>query len=100
MFRTGNIMLLDRNNMTRHYIDAYLNENQIVPNQLLEVTTMDLLIEFARIGLGVGCVIREFVAGDLAAGRLIEIPLSAPIRKRTVASPTRRTARTGFSSPL
>lgn len=84
VFRTGNIMLLDRNNMTRHYIDAYLNENQIVPNQLLEVTTMDLLIEFARIGLGVGCVIREFVAGDLAAGRLIEIPLSAPIRKRTV----------------
>lgn len=84
VFRTGNIMLLDRNNMTRHYIDSYLNEHQIAPNQLLEVTTMDLLIEFARTGLGVGCVIREFVEEDLKSGRLIRLPLSTPIRKRTV----------------
>lgn len=65
LFQTGNILLLDKNNMTRKYIDEYLNENQIVPNQLLEVTTMDLLIEFAKIGLGIGCVIKEFVQEEL-----------------------------------
>ena len=84
LFETGNILLLDKNNITRKYIDEYLNERQIVPNQLLEVTTMDLLIEFAKIGLGIGCVIKEFVQEELDRGDLIQIPMESDIRKRTV----------------
>ncbi|WP_077610668.1 LysR family transcriptional regulator [Clostridium sp. Marseille-P2415] len=84
LFQTGNILLLDKNNMTRKYIDEYLNERQIVPNQLLEVTTMDLLIEFAKIGLGIGCVIKEFVQEELDRGDLIEIPIETAIKRRTV----------------
>ena len=57
LFETGNIMLLDTSNMTRHHVDEYMAENNICPHQILEVTTMDLLIEFAKIGLGVACVI-------------------------------------------
>ena len=34
-------------------------------SNILEVTTMDLLIEFAKIDLGVACVIREFVEDEL-----------------------------------
>lgn len=84
VFQTGNIMLLDKNNATRRYIDDYMVMNQISVNNCLEVTTMDLLIEFSRIGLGIGCVIREFVKEDLDSGRLVQIPLKNPIRKRTV----------------
>lgn len=84
VFSTGTVMLLDRKNMTRVHIDAYFAENNIEPQQVLEANTMDLLIEFAKIGLGIGCVIREFVKDELADGSLIEIPLPAPIRKRTV----------------
>ncbi|WP_349669407.1 LysR family transcriptional regulator [Lacrimispora sp.] len=84
LFQTGNILLLDKNNMTRKYIDEYLNENQIIPNQLLEITTMDLLIEFAKIGLGIGCVIKEFVQEELDKKELIEVPMIAGIKKRTV----------------
>ncbi len=84
VFQAGNIMLLDRANMTRRYIDEYLSVNHITPNNLLEVTTMDLLIEFARIGLGIGSVIKEFVKDDLEAGRLVQVKLGTPIHKRTV----------------
>lgn len=84
LFQTGNILLLDKNNMTRKYIDEYLNENQVIPNQLLEVTTMDLLIEFAKIGLGIGCVIKEFVQSELDNGTLIQLPVFPVIKKRTV----------------
>lgn len=84
VFTSGVIMLLDQNNMTRTYIDAYFAENQIEPKQILEANTMDLLIEFAKIGLGIGCVIREFVKEELADGSLIEIPLSVAIRKRSI----------------
>ena len=84
VFQSGNLMLLDKNNITRHYIDDYMTVNAIVANNLLEVTTMDLLIEFARIGLGIGCVIKEFVKEDLDSGRLVQLKLDTPIHKRTV----------------
>ncbi len=84
LFQSGNVMLLDRENITRRYIDDYMNVNHIAANNLLEVTTMDLLIEFARIGLGIACVIREFVEEDLKAGRLVQVRTDAHIHKRTV----------------
>lgn len=84
LFETGNIMLLDQSNMTRHHVDEYLAENRIYPRQVLEVTTMDLLIEFAKIGLGVACVIKELVQKELDSGLLTEIPLKIPIHRRTI----------------
>lgn len=84
LFQKGTIMLLDEKNITRVYIEKYFEEHNIKTNQVLEVSTMDLLIEFARIGLGVACVIGEFVEGDLLSGALTEIPLEKPIGKRDV----------------
>lgn len=81
---SSTLMLLDKNNMTRQYIDDYLQENQIVINDSIDISNMDLLIDFARIGVGVACVIKSFVAEDLAAGALVEIPLGIPIHKREV----------------
>jgi len=84
IFNNANIMLLDEANVTRQYIEAYFRENGIEPRHILEISSMDLLIEFAKTGLGVGCVIKAFVQADLDAGTLMEIPLSKPINKREV----------------
>ena len=84
IFQTGNIILLDRSNMSRKHIDSYMTENQLEVNQLLEVTDMTLGIEFAKIGLGISCVVKEFVAEELKNGTLIEIPLDLPIPKRII----------------
>ena len=84
IFKTGNIMLLDRSNMSRKHLDTYLYDRDIEVNQLLEVTDMALLIEFARIGLGIACVILDFVSDDLKNGTLMEVPLDAPIPRRVI----------------
>ena len=84
VFNTGNIMLLDESNMTRRHVNEYLSESGIYPRQILEVSTMDLLIEFAKIGLGIGCVIRELVQKELDSGLLVELPLKPPIPRRTI----------------
>ena len=84
IFKTGNIMLLDRSNMSRKHLDTYLSDRDIEVNQLLEVTDMALLIEFARIGLGIACVILDFVPDDLKNGTLMEVPLDAPIPRRVI----------------
>lgn len=84
IFQAANLMLLDEENITRRYIDQYFYENNIEIGNVLEISNMDLLIEFARIGLGVACVIKEFVKEDLDNHTLIELPLDSPIDKREV----------------
>lgn len=84
IFNFATVMLLDKENMTRQYIDDYLKQNHIKPNNLLEISTMDLIIEFSKIGIGIGCVIKEFVENELKTGTLINIPLGIPIHKRNV----------------
>lgn len=84
IIKSANVMLLDEKNMTRLYIDEYFARNNIVTKQILEVSDMDLLIEFAKIGLGLSCVIKEFIQKELDAGTLLEIPLEKPLGKREV----------------
>ena len=84
ILQSSTLMLLDKNNMTRQYIDDYLQENQIIIKDSIDISDMDLLIDFARIGVGVSCVIKNFVREDLENGTLMEIPLGFPIHKREV----------------
>lgn len=84
IFQHSTLMLLDKHNMTRQYIDDYLQINHIHVQDSIDISDMDLLIEFAKIGVGVACVIRSFVTEELASGTLVEIPLGIPIHKREV----------------
>lgn len=84
LFDTATILLLDKENMTRQYIDDYLSVNHIQPKHLLEITTMDLLIDFAKISLGIACVIKNFVHKELENGTLVEVPLNIPIHRREI----------------
>lgn len=78
------LMMLDKNNISRQYIDEYMQKNQISVRECIEASSMDLLIEFAKIGLGAACVIRQFIEPELADGSLIEIPLPVPVLARSI----------------
>ena len=80
----SNLMLLEKNNITRTHIDEYLSREHINPNQVLEINNMDLLIDFASIGMGVASVVREFATDYLKSGQILELPLETEIPKRTV----------------
>lgn len=79
-----NLMLLDKGNISRIYIDDYMNANNIHPSQILEINNMDLLIDFAAIGMGVAGVVREFISDYLETEQVIEIPMDYDISPRTV----------------
>jgi DNA-binding transcriptional LysR family regulator len=83
------LMMLEKDNVTRIYVDAYLAENQIVPRPEIEISSMDFLIEFARIGLGVALVIRNFIEEELRQGLLHEVPVAPapPPRKIGIVMP-------------
>lgn len=82
IFRIGNIMLLNKENVSRVHVDTYYLENKINPEHILEVNDMDMLIEFAKIGIGISCVVKQFVEKELMDGTLIEIKLPTPIPPR------------------
>lgn len=84
IFENGNIMLLDRDNVSRRHLNSYYAQNKINPLHILEVNEMDLLIEFAKMGIGVSCVVKQFVEQELQEGSLIEIALSKPISPREI----------------
>lgn len=85
LFQDANVMLLEEQNLSRHHIENYLKENQIYCPQIMELNTMDLLIDSAKIGIGIAWVIRDFVEEDLKNGQLVEIKLPQPIEKRRIA---------------
>lgn len=84
IFEYANIMLLDKDNVSRKHINAYYAKNHIIPLHILEVNEMDMLIEFAKMGIGISCVVRQFVEQELETGCLMEIPLSNPVPSREI----------------
>lgn len=84
IFSSATIMLLDEENLSRKYINEYFKVHSIEPKYILEISSMDLLIEFAKTSLGVACVIKAFVEAELEANTLVRIPLKTPVNKREV----------------
>ena len=84
LFQNATVMLMDDKNVSRHYIDMYIRENQLDFKQVIALNTMDLLIDFAKIDMGISCVIRSFVAKDLENGSLVQIDIAPPIPRRKI----------------
>lgn len=84
LFHTATFMMLDEENITRQSVNAKLKEQGMELGNILEVTSMDLLIQFAQIGLGIACVIREFVQEELESGLLVEVPMGFTFSPREI----------------
>lgn len=78
------VLLLEKDSNSRRYIDHYLkmNSTTIVPE--FELGTIDLLVEFAQIGFGVACVVRNFIEKELKERRLYEVTLLESIPERAI----------------
>lgn len=77
------IMLMEEDNVSRKYIDRYMLLNNISVKPEIETGNMDILIEFAKLGLGITVLIKEFITRELECGELIEIPVTPPIPARS-----------------
>ena len=89
--KNGTLMLPDKNHSSRAYAEDYLNKHKIETGRILEVESTDLLIDFAKIGLGIGCVIKEFVQNELNNKTLVELPLPARPEKHTIGFAYKKT---------
>ncbi|WMC92859.1 LysR family transcriptional regulator [Kineothrix sp. MB12-C1] len=83
-FKEASFIMLDKENISRKHTDTFLNEHQFTLHNIIEVNNMDLSIEFARAGLGIACVINDFVKEDLKNGTLRELKLGHKVSKRQI----------------
>ena len=78
-------VMLDRETSTRRYQEEWMRkcgapEDLLQPD--IELSTSDLVVEFAKKGIGISCIVDQFAKQDIDAGRLKEIPLCHPFPPR------------------
>ncbi|MCI9336509.1 MAG: LysR family transcriptional regulator [Lachnospiraceae bacterium] len=76
------LIFLEGNTSTRTYMDAYLAENGVAVQPEFELSTSDMIVQFALRNLGIGCVVRDFATESLDSGLLFELMFNKMIPKR------------------
>ncbi len=82
--KEATFIMLDKENISRKHADTFLSEHRIELYNIIEVNNMDLSVEFARAGLGIACVISDFVEKDIKNGTLRELKLGHRVPKRQI----------------
>lgn len=76
------LMCLEGNTSTRKYVEEFLQENHVKIEPEFELPTSDMLIQFAKRGLGVASVVKDFAREAIEEGELFQLQFNKPIPKR------------------
>ena len=77
------LLMLEKESNTRRYLDSVAEIHGITLTPNIELGSSDLLLQFAKINLGVAFVIREFAIKNFE-GKVFEIPLDPPVPSRSI----------------
>lgn len=78
------LIFLEKKSNSRQYVEKYMASKGVRINPEIELGSHDLLLEFAKINLGVSCVVKEFSKEYLEEKGLYEIRLMQPIPRRSI----------------
>lgn len=78
------LVLLEKASNSRKYLDDFAAVCGVTLRPEIELGAHSLLVEFAKIGLGVACVTYEFAAEAIDSGELFEIKLKTPMPSRNI----------------
>lgn len=84
LLENATFMMLDKDNVTRKYVDLALALNDTQIQNIIEITNLDLLVDFAKIDLGISAVIKEFVSEELKSGVLKEVNIFSKSQGRRI----------------
>lgn len=80
------LIMLEKTTSTRAYVDQHIRSHcraDKLPRPTIELATSDLVLEFAKRGIGIGSMVRDFAADALQKGELYELSLACPPPPRT-----------------
>ena len=76
------LIFLEKNTSSRSYMDEFLAGNGVYVQPEFELATSDMIVQFVRRNLGVGCVMRDFARDYVESGLLFELRFNKMIPKR------------------
>lgn len=83
---------------SRRMLDEFANKNGVKLSSDMEVSSYTLVIEFAKIGLGIGFVIEEFIQDELQNKELFKINLVPSFPKQKLLVLTKKSYLPSFST--
>ena len=78
------LLMLDKKSSSRRGIDEFLASKDITLTPCVELGSDDLLIECAKIGLGISLVIEQTAKKYIESGELYKLQLAQPLPKRSI----------------
>ncbi|MGE5678489.1 MAG: LysR family transcriptional regulator [Pseudomonadota bacterium] len=78
------LILLETKSNSRNYVESYMLSKGISIKPEIELGSHELLLEFAKINLGISCVIKEFSQDYLKSSVVHEIKLTEEIPARSI----------------
>ncbi len=76
------LILLEKDSLTRQYIDRFFVSHQLTVEPEMELGSLDLCLDLVKANLGLSFAIKEFISHELATRIILEIPLTKPLPKR------------------
>lgn len=103
----GKIDLQDLNNYpllfqkkpsnTREYLDKYLSDNNVKLIPKMEIVSYNLIMDFLKIGFGIGYATKEFIKDELNNNSLYELEVNPSVPKRFIGIVTLKNTIPNFS---
>ena len=83
------LIMIEENTVARRALTSYLGTLGIKLHADIEVENWDLMIKFARKGMGIGCVPREYAQRHIDSGEIFELNVrpALPVRGVGIALP-------------
>lgn len=75
-------IFLEKNTSTRTFMDDYLAGYGVMVEPEFELSTSDMIVQFAMRNLGIGCVMSGFAQVELEKGNLVELRFRDEMPKR------------------
>lgn len=82
---------------TREFLDKYLRDNKIELTPKMEIVSYNLIMDFLKIGFGIGYATKEFVSSELNNKELFELSCTPKIPKRYIGIVTLKQTIPNFS---
>lgn len=82
---------------TREYLDKYLLDNEVKLTPKMEIVSYNLIMDFLKIGFGIGYATKEFIQSDLDNKTLYELDVIPKVPKRYIGIVTLKNTIPNFS---
>lgn len=92
------LVAMETKSNTRRFLDKQMDLLGCKISPEIELGSFDLVVEFVKAGLGVGCVTREFVQEELETNQLVELKTDFELPSRAIGGITRKDTSLTFAA--